>query len=205
MYAFSLTREEERQLTPLAKRCLLRHNDIPPRQERDAVNRLTQSVGGIVMQKAKEIGANIPDYIDDLFQEGMMTATKSIRWFDPDRGIKFITYASNSAIRQMLFKREKYFEKKYFFDNEELAEEGSEVYDPVPTGDAVGLLDLIQEDESSVRYIKLHFGIGCASLTMKDIARRDGVSPQLVSSYVNKGLKKIRSRMKAAEAAEVYC
>jgi RNA polymerase sigma factor (sigma-70 family) len=60
---------------------------------RTAMARLVRRHLGMVLSVAVQHG-NARDYTEDLVSEGMIGLMVAVEWFDPDRGVKFITYAT---------------------------------------------------------------------------------------------------------------
>jgi len=70
--------------------------------DRSALNTLVAGQNGLVRNLALSIAQNNKRAeIDDLVQEGLLAVVDAARWFDPDRGFQFDTYAADCIRRRM--------------------------------------------------------------------------------------------------------
>jgi RNA polymerase primary sigma factor len=60
---------------------------------------------GLAYAMARRFRRNIPE--DDAVSDCMMGLAQSARWFDPQRGFKFSTYACRAMLVEMIKRREK--------------------------------------------------------------------------------------------------
>jgi RNA polymerase sigma factor (sigma-70 family) len=155
---------------------------------------------------------NVPS--DDLMQEGMLTALKAQRRYDPNRGMKFLSYAGkeirNAIIRAAIdsamvvsSSRPEYFKQRITYLDAKTGEKHAEEVGSIFHGSAeevtgiVDLYDLRKLLASSIALLTERQQYILKSLyfdhrSLKDIAEELGVSHQGVHAIAVGALKRLR-------------
>jgi DNA-directed RNA polymerase specialized sigma24 family protein len=102
MYKYELTKKEEFELAPRAKRWVNREKGTKGnRRDHEAAERLIRSAAGRIMDVAKQCAGGRMDVAHELYAEGMLAASRCLFSFDPGTA-KFSTMASTAAWRLMM-------------------------------------------------------------------------------------------------------
>lgn len=138
-----------------------------------------------IAAKYKKMG--VP--LEDLVQEGLIGLLKATENFDENKGAKFSTYASYWIKKYILSALDK--ETRTSLNTSPLNEEITQDTDSIPTSHRLNLPQNMPADEKSV--ITLLFQ---SELTLKEIARKIGISRERVRQLKEKGLRRIRAKQK---------
>jgi DNA-directed RNA polymerase sigma subunit (sigma70/sigma32) len=160
----------------------------------DSRNALAESNMGLAVQLARAAYGVAPKLgdvcLEDLIQAAMLGLIKAAATFDPERGVKFSTYAAprikryiQRPIRQSLRNREKIVR---------LMDRNSPIPGlPCKANDIAWALASLNPREYEA--IALRYAIhGGRPMTCEDICRKTGLKRWVVKSYIDNGLARLR-------------
>lgn len=166
--------------------------------EESDLNSLVEDNINIALFALKKI--RLPDSakrnIEDYKSIALMAVVRASRSFDPEKG-KFSTYAYKYVRQAITSEIRNSFRKK----RSELSVSNNWNFDNSPPSykhdfhsvDYSRLEDLMDclSDRHKL-FLRKHYGIGCKSETLRDIAKQNGLSASRVQGIVSKSLEKMK-------------
>src|SRR5262249_5606066 len=203
--SFALTKAEERVLAPKAKRHVERKSGSPVNSDNhEAAERLVRSAHGMIAKMAHKWADKTGCPVEDLLQEGLMAAPVCLSKLAPTKGLKFVTYASNSAWRGMerWVEGQSRFAKEYAVSpNMSSGYAGHSILKPLdemtpkddapPKEDVEPFLKVLAGTEFDFP-VRAYYGIGMAAMNTREIGELVGVTKNCISFRLAKGLEAIR-------------
>jgi len=178
------------------------------RGDREAMGRVVEQNQGLVRKLARKYAKNDANLRDDLISEGNLGLIRAVEKFDPEKGVKFVTYAhqwisgmQRNEVRRQAKERTRAGELK--LDPEDLSggvHAIDEARDVVSR--ALGSLDARSAD-----ILSASFGLGGEAQTHREIAARLGITPARVGQIEKAALAKLRELQPVAAnlLANVFC
>ncbi|HJZ93977.1 MAG TPA: sigma factor [Gemmataceae bacterium] len=199
MYKFALTKDEERVLAPKARRHVRREKGegVNP-NDHTAAERLVKSAAGMIAKFAHKWADKTGFPFDDLFQEGMLAATRCLSKFEPEQGYKFCTYASTSAWRERYVELKSKFAKEYavspnhpLHGTPQTLDSMTPQEDPAPREDVEPFLKVLTGTTFDFP-VRAYYGIGMAAMNQREIGRKLGLSGSCIANRLTQSIEAIR-------------
>ena len=146
-------------------------------------NELVQKHTGLVVVQAVMFNPTTLSDFDDYMSSGRIGLLKAIRHFDPDRNIKFSTYAAICIRREMIREVQRDKDQSIIRNNMSPPnkEQSLELWEILP--------DNLHDIEKDILEAKI-----LQNYTLKEIGERFGRSKQWAGTILKKAIKKIREK-----------
>jgi len=174
--------------------CLIRAK----KGHRSALNEVCASMLGLVRRLAASFyRTDSRAELDDLVQEGLLAVVGAVRWFDPERGFRFSTYAGDCIRRRMA----RYMGKRGVqpLPQEPARVRGVSALESIPERrrpqvDLARELDslLTALDPRSRLIVAMRYGIDGQASSIRMIGQRLGMHPMLVRTLYRSGTRALK-------------